>query len=408
LAPGLVLRRFSCSDLLYVMKRIAKGAQQVASIKGKIGLREIAAMPPGPFLMWDTEIRGFNVRRQFSRAITYSVIYRANDGRQHWLKIGRHGVWTPTLAREKAKSVLLAVDMGKDPSAERHALRSGATIAELVDEYLADLDTHKLNGKKASTKKSDKSRIENHIRPRLGKLRVAAITQLQIENFMNDCPPGSARTIIAMLSSIFTFAIKKKLRSDNPCKGIVKPKDNRKTRRLSLAEYAQLGTAIGNSTTVANDIFLFLAVSGWRSSEARLLKHSEIDLERRIATLADTKTGVSIRPLSRAAIEIIKRQSSQSEYVFALQQGRPATNLFPPWKKLQMPKDVTQHTLRHSFASLSADMGYSDNVIAGMLGHARSSITSRYVHLEKALIESADAVAVETLRLMSPLRGQCS
>jgi hypothetical protein len=35
-----------------------------------------------------------------------------------------------------------------------------------------------------------------------------------------------------------------------------------------------------------------------------------------------------------------------------------------------------------------------------MLGHARSSITSRYIHLEKALIESADSVAAETLRLM--------
>jgi hypothetical protein len=147
----------------------------VPSIKGKIGLREIAAMPQGPFLIWDSEVRGFNVRRQFSSAITYSVIYRAQDGRQHWLKIGRHGVWTPTLAREKDKSVLLAVDMGKDPSAERHALRNGATVSELVDDYLADMDAHKLNGKKASTKKADKSRIENHIRPRLGKLRVAAI-----------------------------------------------------------------------------------------------------------------------------------------------------------------------------------------------------------------------------------------
>ena len=67
-----------------------------------------------------------------------------------------------------------------------------------------------------------------------------------------------------------------------------------------------------------------------------------------------------------------------------------------------MPSDVTPHVLRHSFASLSADMGFSDNVIAGMLGHARSSITSRYIHLEKALIEAADKVAAETLRLMRP------
>jgi integrase len=372
----------------------------VASIKAKIGLREIAAQPPGPFLVWDTELKGFNVRRQFSDVITYSVIYRALDGRQHWLKIGRHGVWTPTAAREKARSVLRMVDDGKDPAAEKYELRHGATISELLDSYLADQDAHKLNGKKATTKKSDKSRIENHIRPRLGKLRVAAIAQSQIEKFMNDCSPGSARTIIALLSSIFSFAVKRKLRHDNPCTGIVKPKDVKKMRRLSEAEYAQLGTALNGSSSVPNDVFMFLAVSGWRSSEANNLRWSECDLERYIATLGDTKTGQSIRPLSSATIDIIKRQKRSSEYVFALHQERPISNLYPYWQKLELAKDVTQHTLRHSFASLAADMGYSDNIIAGLLGHARSSVTSRYVHLEAALITAADRVADETMRLM--------
>jgi integrase len=374
----------------------------VANIKGKIGLREIAAMPPGPFLIWDSgpnAVKGFNVRRQFSDAITYSVIYRSRDGRQHWLKIGRHGIWTPTLAREKAKSILLAVDMGQDPASERFALRSGATVAELwlCDDYVADMDAHKLNGKKASTKKSDKSRIENHIRPRLGKARVAAITQSQIEDFMNECSPGSAKRIMQLTSAIFTFAIQRKLRPDNPCKGIVRPKTVHKTRRLSVAEYQQLEAALNDS--VANDVFLFLAVSGWRTSEARFLKWSELDIERRIASLVDSKTGPSVRPLSSATIDIIKRQKQTGEYVFALR-GKPFYNIHHLWRALGLSKDITQHTLRHSFASLSADMGYSDNVIAGMLGHSRSSVTSRYVHLEAALIKAADAVSQETLRLM--------
>jgi integrase len=139
--------------------------------------------------------------------------------------------------------------------------------------------------------------------------------------------------------------------------------------------------------------------AGWRSSEARLLKWTKLDLDRRLASLADTKTGPSVRPLSSATIGIIKRQSQSGEYVFALQ-SKPYMNIHHCWRWLKLPKDVTQHTLRHSFASLSADMGYSDNVIAGMLGHARSSITSRYIHLEKALIEASDAVAAETLKLM--------
>jgi integrase len=380
------------------MKRAAKGAQQVASIKGKIGLREIAAMPPGPFLMWDSEVKGFNVRRQFSSAITYSVIYRSHDGRQHWLKIGRHGIWTPALAREKAKSILMAVDLGQDPASERYALRSGATMSELLDSYLADMDSHKLNGKKASTKKSDRSRAEKHIRPKLGKLKVAAVTQAQIEKFMNECTLGSAKRIMQLLGAIFSFAVKKNLRGDNPCKGIVKPPDVRKTRRLSGSEYAQLGTAL-SSASVPNDVFLFLALSGWRSTEARLLKYSELDMDRRIATLGNTKTGMSIRPLSSAAIAIIERQAASGEYVFA-PQGKPYSNIHPYWQKLGLDKTITQHTLRHSLASLAADLGLSDHTISRLLGHSQSSMTSRYIHMERALIEASDQVAEATLRLM--------
>jgi integrase len=168
-----------------------------------------------------------------------------------------------------------------------------------------------------------------------------------------------------------------------------------------VAEYAQLGRALDGS--VSNDVFLFLALSGWRSSEARFLKYSELDLERRIASLMDSKTGPSTRPLSGATIDIIQRQQAtdqqQSEYVFAID-GKPFFNIHHLWRRLELGKDVTQHTLPHSFASLAADMGYSDNVISGLLGHSRSSVTSRYVHLEKALIEASDAVAAETLRLM--------
>jgi integrase len=366
----------------------------------RIGLREIAAQPPGPFILWDSEVRGFCARRQFSEVITYSVIYRTRDGIQRWLKLGHHGVWTPTQAREKAKQVRFAADNGEDPSALRHALRNGATMAELLDQYVADMDARRgINGKKNTTIKSDKSRIATHIRPQLGKYRITSITQDQIEKFTLSMSQGSARRILALLGSVFTFAIKNKLRSDNPVKGIMKPKDVKKTRRLSMVEYAQLGERLSGGASVPHDIFIFLAVSGWRSTETRLLKHSEIDIERRVATLKDTKTGTSIRPLSGAAIEIIKRQSHNGEYIFN-RNGNAVSNLEPYWRKLELAREITQHTLRHSFASLAADMGFSDNVIAGMLGHSRSSITSRYIHLEKALIEASDAVAIETLRLM--------
>ena len=42
-----------------------------------------------------------------------------------------------------------------------------------------------------------------------------------------------------------------------------------------------------------------------------------------------------------------------------------------------LPDDVTLHTLRHSVASLAADLGYGDAAIAALIGHARGGVTTR-------------------------------
>ena len=66
-----------------------------------------------------------------------------------------------------------------------------------------------------------------------------------------------------------------------------------------------------------------------------------------------------------------------------------------------LPEDVTAHVLRHSFASLAADLGYSEPTIAALVGHKGRTITSRYVHAADAvLLAAADAVARRTLELM--------
>ena len=65
-----------------------------------------------------------------------------------------------------------------------------------------------------------------------------------------------------------------------------------------------------------------------------------------------------------------------------------------------MDKSVVPHVLRHSFASLGADLGLADSTIAGLIGHKQQSMTSLYLHLDKALVSAANIVAQETLRLM--------
>jgi integrase len=365
----------------------------------KIGARDIAALTPNS-IVWDREVKGFCARRQFSEVVTFSVIYRTRNGLQRWHKIGRFPILTPHLARLEAIRILRSVALGEDPSGERQASRNALTISELTDAYMTDIAI--LNGKKAHTIASDKSRIKKHIKPKLGKYRVISVTQEQIEDLMHSLSPGNGKRTIGLLGAIFTWAMKRKIVTTNPVRGIDRPADVKRTRRLSEKEYVQLQTALDGASnhTIAN-VFMMLAITGWRSGEVKNLRWAELDLPRQIATLVDTKTGMSVRPLSKIAVQIIEAQPKNGPYVFQYH-GKPIGNHQYQWRMLKMPKDVTTHSLRHSFASLAGDMGLADHTISRLLGHSQSSITSRYIHMERAIIEASDLVANETLRLMRP------
>ena len=52
--------------------------------------------------------------------------------------------------------------------------------------------------------------------------------------------------------------------------------------------------------------------------------------------------------------------------------------------------DITPHTLRHTFASVAGDLGFSELTIAALLGHAARGVTQRYVHIDEALRVAAE------------------
>jgi hypothetical protein len=261
------------------------------SQRTKINIKAISAMQPNSIL-WDQEVRGFVARRQFSEIITYSVVFRTQDQTQRWMKLGRHPILRPSLARQEAIRVLRDVTLGRDPAGERRALRNAMTVSELADAYMSDIAI--VNGKKPATIESDKSRIKKHIKPKLGKYRVISVTSEMIEEFMHSLSPANGKRTIGLLEAIFTWAMKRKIVAVNPVHGIEKPADVKKMRRLSDKEYAQLHRAIGAASPALASVITMLAISGWRSGEARYLKWSEIDIERQIATLSDTKTGMSV------------------------------------------------------------------------------------------------------------------
>ena len=112
--------------------------------------------------------------------------YRNKEGRTRRLVLGRLGALTPDQARRLAAEALRAVAEGDDPSAERRAVRGAISVADLCDLYLADARDRIKN----STLAMDRSRIETHVKPLIGRLTVRSLTAADIERMKADIIAG--------------------------------------------------------------------------------------------------------------------------------------------------------------------------------------------------------------------------
>jgi integrase len=195
---------------------------------------------------------------------------------------------------------------------------------------------------------------------------------------------------------------------------VKRPADNRRLRRLTPEEYRRLGSALVNATAngevaqVINGGWL-LALSGCRLGEIVNLKWSEVDATGGCLRLSDSKEGATVRPAGRVLLDYIttiERSENCSAVLSPARSGKVFGALAKGWKRIAKRaglEGVTPHTLRHSFASVAGDLGYTEPTIAALLGHAAGSVTSRYVHyLDSVLIAAVDRVAAEIVRMMTP------
>jgi len=100
-----------------------------------ITIRAVQGLRPNETI-WDGTVKGFGVRRQRLDPI-YVVKYRV-FGKQRFVTIGRHGVWTPEKARREAKRLLGLVATGTDPALTKieARARAGDTLGNVATEYL--------------------------------------------------------------------------------------------------------------------------------------------------------------------------------------------------------------------------------------------------------------------------------
>ena len=392
---------------------------------------DAAETRPGEYIIWDDELPGFGLRVFPSGKRSYVIQYRA-QGRTRRYAIGLHGVWTPETARREAKVQLGRVAKGDNPSEERLLNHKAITVKELCELYVSDLKAGLIMGKGGRPKKqttivTDSGRVLRHIVPLLGHRRVQDLTRACIISVMNDIiagktrgmfktsklrgksvvkgGPGTARRTIGLLGGILTYAVNLGIIDRNPAHGIQKPKGNVRERRLSEAEYRTLGAMLNEAArdednAIVVEIVRQLALTGCRRSEIVRLKWTDIDFDGSCLRLSDSKEGASVRPVGLSVVERLERQrrGKAGSYVFPGRDPEKPYGYFQNrWERIfkgSALADVTPHILRHSFASIANDLGFTEVTIAALIGHAKGSITGRYIHtLDTALIMAADNIS---------------
>lgn len=148
------------------------------------------------------------------------------------------------------------------------------------------------------------------------------------------------------------------------------------------------------------EIISKLALTGCRRSEILSLRWTEVDIAGSCLRLEDNKEGASVRAIGLSAIEYFEARQAKasSTYVFL---GGGEDNVFGSfpnhWKRIFRDTplaDITPHILRHSFASVANDLGFTESTIAALVGHSKNSMTNKYIHtLDAALVMAADTIS---------------
>ncbi len=204
--------------------------------------------------------------------------------------------------------------------------------------------------------------------------------------------PKSNNTLLrmkAVLSSIFQFGIDKKYLERNPTDKVrIKAEPNQIERFLSDDERVRLLEACRESSWDKMYLLILLAITtGMRKSELTNLRWTDINFDKGLASLADTKNGSPrVNPIPSVALEELKKYRQVGNGLIFASSNNPEKpfDFRGHWDKAKALANIEGfrfHDLRHTAASYLVMAGATLHETAEILGHKSTETTKRYAHL---------------------------
>lgn len=219
----------------------------------------------------------------------------------------------------------------------------------------------------------------------------------------------SARTIshdLIVIKNFYKYLLKEQIIKVDPTIDIELPKLKKSLpHTLSFDEIDKiLDIELNDKYSYRNKAMLELMYSsGLRISELVNLKMQDIDLEDDIVRIYGKGSKERIVPIGDYAIKYLKKyiyeyrsslmHNKVSDYIFLNSRGDRISRqaMFKLIKKIirdkNIKKNVSPHTLRHSFASHMLENGADLRSIQELLGHSDISTTQIYTHISNKKIK---------------------
>jgi integrase len=339
---------------------------------------------------------------------SFVLNYRNSDGRARRLTIGSPPAWSVEAARREAAELKYRIDNGDDPLAEREAVRRAETVGQLIDLFIRD---HVVGRR---SERDYRSSLEE-VRHAIGTVKVGAVTSSDLQRLHRAITarkaPYRANRVMACASRMFNYAVRQKMRPDNPVKDVERNTESRRERYLSESELSRLTAALAaHPDQGIADMFRFALWTGARIGECQHATWNQFDgdFARWTKPSSVVKTGKDHSvPLSAPARQMLARisRTSKADLVFRPVDYSWLRRVFAKICRAAQIRGLRIHDLRHSYASTLVNADVPLPVIGKLLGHSKTATTERYSHLYPDTLKRATEIAGKMLSKPVAVKG---